>query len=589
YAMFNGQIVMGKNDASKFANTLALKDQSNLWFGTMEDIGNWGSPSGHGAVWMNEAVTAGQASDPFLVNGFASRTLHLRNLGVTPLQVEIQTSEGAPAWTALRSVDVPAGSYVHTLLDDVVSPWVRLQASAATSNLTAFFHLHSPYPHVTPASVGGDEFAALADIRDTRSMSDGIIRVRNNADLSLEFASSRTSSSGSSAVHGYHIIGGPMELNDVNDPAAETAMRSTAATTKHFGGDDASVWIDSGGTRFRLPRLDPLYDQPFAAGWARGVREAVTERELLNCHGTFYEVPRANSGGYRKMRALTTHGKRITDFASWRGLLVLTGVLDDAPASDKVVRNADGSAALWLGEIDDLWRMGEPRGTGGPWKDTAVAANAASDPYLMYGYDRKELTLTAADATTISVEVDFLADNTWSTYQTFNLAAGETFTHVFPAGFHAHWVRVKSSAATTATAQFTYGPAEVRDRFLDWARDEGLPTAGGRNEILGLDDDGDGLTTLIEFLTGGSPVEFDPDPIHISGNHAEIVLLDPEPGDGIERDFEVSTDLAAWEPAPEPAVESTDQSGVPSGFKRWEIPLPGGDDRFFVRLRASVP
>jgi hypothetical protein len=66
------------------------------------------------------------------------------------------------------------------------------------------------------------------------------------------------------------------------------------------------------------------------------------------------------------MRALATHGKRITDFASWRGLFVLTGVLDDAPASDKLVRNPDGTAALWLGEIDDLWRMGEPRGKGGP-------------------------------------------------------------------------------------------------------------------------------------------------------------------------------------------------------------------------------
>ena len=68
-----------------------------------------------------------------------------------------------------------------------------------------------------------------------------------------------------------------------------------------------------------------------------------------------------------------------------------------------------------------------------------------------------------ADAATITVEVDFLADNTWSTYQTFTLAAGETLTHVFPDGFHAHWVRVKSDTTTTATAQFTYGPADQRD------------------------------------------------------------------------------------------------------------------------------
>jgi hypothetical protein len=237
-------------------------------------------------------------------------------------------------------------------------------------------------------------------------------------------------------------------------------MRSTAATSRCFGSDEASAWIDHRGTRFRLPKTDALYDAPFAAGWARGVRETVTEREMLNCHGTFYEVPRSNSGGYIKMRALATHGKRITDFASWRGLFVLTGVLDEATASDKLVKNPDGTAALWLGEIDDLWRMGEPRGKGGPWLDTTVTADSPSDPYLMYGYDHKQLTLTAAAATTITVEVDFLADNTWSTYQTFKLTAGQTLTHLFPEGFHAHWVRVKSSAPTTASAQFTYGPPE---------------------------------------------------------------------------------------------------------------------------------
>ena len=83
YAMFGGRIVMGKNDASKFANTLALKDQSNLWFGQMDDIRNWGAPGGHGAVWMNEPIGAGQTSEPFLVSGFTSRTLHLRNQGST--------------------------------------------------------------------------------------------------------------------------------------------------------------------------------------------------------------------------------------------------------------------------------------------------------------------------------------------------------------------------------------------------------------------------------------------------------------------------------------------------------------------------
>jgi hypothetical protein len=588
YCMFEGRIVMGKNDASQFSNALALKNQSNLWFGDLETIeSGWGAPTGHGAVWLNEAVTPGQTSDPFLINGFDQRTLHLSNAGTSATDIAIQTSAGTDSWTTVRTVTVPAGAYAHEILSDLSAPWVRLQSSAASTNLTAFFHFHSPYPHHTPASAVSDEFAALADIRDTRSMSDGIIRVMNSAALELEFASSRTSSTGAASTQRYHRIGGPMELADVADSSAESTLRSSAALTQEFGSDAASAWVTEGSTRFRLPKLDPLYDAPFAAGWARGIREAVTERELLNCHGTFYEVPRDNSGGMRKMRALTTHGKRITDFASWRGMFVLTGVLDDAPATDKLVRNPDGSAALWLGEIDDLWRMGEPRGKGGPWKDSAVAANSASDAYLMYGYDRKELALTSSNAATITVEVDFLANNTWSVYQTFALDAGESITHLFPAGFHAHWVRVKSSAATTATAQFTYGPADTRDAFLDWARDQGLGTGSGRAAIEAGDTDQDGLATLIEFLTGGNPAAFDPNPIVFTGNEAGIVLRDIAPSDEILAELEFSSSLENWEARPTEVLPAADQSGVPAGFTRYSIVPHPEEIRLFVRLKAE--
>jgi hypothetical protein len=287
------------------------------------------------------------------------------------------------------------------------------------------------------------------------------------------------------------------------------------------------------------------------------------------------------------MRALATHGKRISDFASWRGLFVLTGVLDDAPASDKLVKNPDGTAALWLGEIDDLWRMGEPRGNGGPWLDTAVEANAPSDPYLMYGYDSKQLTLAATAATTLTVEVDFLADNTWSIYQTFGLAAGQTLTHAFPPGFHAHWVRVKSSAAATATAQFAYGPADTRDRFLDWARDQNLPTAHGRSGIIAAPSAPDGHSPLIEFLTGGTHLTFDSQPMEITSATGSIILRDLLPSDAIDSRLEFSTNLASWNAPGAIAGPAPDQSGVPAGFTRHRITPPSSAARFFVRLKAS--
>jgi hypothetical protein len=60
---------------------------------------------------------------------------------------------------------------------------------------------------------------------------------------------------------------------------------------------------------------------------------------------------------------------------------------------------------------------------------------------------------------TFTVEVDFAANNTWHRYGQFTVAPGQTLRHVFPDGYSAHWVRVKSDTTTTATAQFTYGPS----------------------------------------------------------------------------------------------------------------------------------
>ena len=446
YCMFNGMLVMGKDDASFFENPLTLRTQSNLWFGELEDLKDWGAPAGHGAVWKNESVNSGDVSEPFLINGFAQGTLHLRNKSETLTPIEIQTSNGDGEWITQRRVMVQGDGYLAENINDLTHEWVRLVVGANSRDFTAFFMLTNQYPH----SGKTDEFTALSDISDDGKYSDGLLRVMASADLEMELASSNSS--------GYHIIGGDLKLNASDDPEAEAELRKAAATKKPFQADAASVWVVSGKKKLRLPRLDPSYDKPFASGWPRGFREVVTERSLLNCHGTFYEIPRTNSGARYRMRPIATHGKRITDFAAWRGLLALTGVRDDAPASTRLVRNAEG-AAIWLGEADDIWQMGEPRGYGGPWLDTEVQANTVSDPYLMYGYDKKVLEIShqSEKDVTFTIEVDFLADDTWSTYETFTVPAGETFKHTFPEGYQAHWVRVKSDTETTASVQFCYG------------------------------------------------------------------------------------------------------------------------------------
>jgi hypothetical protein len=166
----------------------------------------------------------------------------------------------------------------------------------------------------------------------------------------------------------------------------------------------------------------------------------------------------------RGIRPLTTHGRQIFDYTTWRGLLVLAGNLTSATNDAHYVRSDDGLVGLWFGNVDDLWRFGAPSGIGGPWKASPVTAGVASDPYLMFGYERKVLELSHSHASpvTFTVEVDFAANNTWHRYGQFTVPPGQTLKHVLPDGYSAHWVRLKADTSTTATAQFTYGPAAAQ-------------------------------------------------------------------------------------------------------------------------------
>jgi hypothetical protein len=100
-----------------------------------------------------------------------------------------------------------------------------------------------------------------------------------------------------------------------------------------------------------------------------------TERDLFSCHGTFYELPAENADGFAKIRPIASHPFRIHDYASYRGLLVMTGIDPDYNGpNEHILISNDRKAAVWAGVIDDLWRLGKPTGTGGPWHQTRVEA-----------------------------------------------------------------------------------------------------------------------------------------------------------------------------------------------------------------------
>ena len=194
------------------------------------------------------------------------------------------------------------------------------------------------------------------------------------------------------------------------------------------------------------------------AGELRICREVATERDMLSACGTFFELPAENADGFAKIRPVASHNLRVTDFGGYRGLFLMSGIQPDVPAGEHIIRSDDGKAALWAGAIDDLWKLGKPRGKGGPWKNTEVKAGQPSDPYLMWGYDKRTLTLShdAGQEVNLKVELDLTGTGLWVTSKEAKLKAGAQLSIEFEPAVQARWLRVTADAACTATAQLNY-------------------------------------------------------------------------------------------------------------------------------------
>ncbi len=455
YCWWNGNLVMTRDDTSTTGNNKwAGQSHSAIWLGKIEDMEKWGSPSGFGGVYMNDDVSENVQSDPFLVYGFSERILHLKLTGSSGLTLRIEYDPtGNGNWQTLTNLSISGGGYVWYKLPQIAMWWVRLVPENNANGLTAYFHLLNE-----PRRANLQLFDGIADVNEKTNYSDGIIRPKQGNAKILEFAANLVNSS-NNVTPVYYEVDGSLVLKATNNPTSESTLRTQySLDNADFTIDAASVIYTNGTDRFRLPKTSVNYDTPFISGFPRGLREVVTERNLFQAHGTFYEVPRSDAGGFRKIRPISTHNKRISDFASWRGLFVISGVKTNV-SGEHIFKADDGSAALWFGNVDDLWQMGEPSGIGGPWKDTQVTALTPSDPYLMFGYGRKVLELSHKSdrSVTFIVEVDFAANNVWSEYGRFTVEPGQTVKYQFPQGYSAHWVRLKTDVDATVSATFYYG------------------------------------------------------------------------------------------------------------------------------------
>jgi hypothetical protein len=297
-------------------------------------------------------------------------------------------------------------------------------------------------------------FAGLSDIGRAEPWFGGVVRLPGQDRGTLLYHAQAIDSAGKVVIRSTHAVRPDMTFQTADDPPPKPGVFPSQVEVQV---DEASVVLSEGKKRFRLPRGDSGYDVPQAVS-LRMFREVVTERSLLNVHGSFYMVPRSNSGGAARMKPICTHTKRIADFCSWRGLLVLAGTRAGAGSDGHVFPLIGEGPRLWFGDIDDLWKIGPPRGVGGPWHSTPVQAGTPSDPYLMLGYDRKQLSLShdSPEPVTFRIEVDVLADGTWWEYGRMVVMPGRTLKHDFPPGYSAHWVRLQTDRPAKCTATFTY-------------------------------------------------------------------------------------------------------------------------------------
>lgn len=461
FAPWKGKVVIGCDDTAKeqFLNIRPIKgniggsgqSNSNLWFVEPQELDQLGTTTATGSVWLRDNVKKGEASEPMLFAGWSDRCLWLRNDSETPVNINIEVDKaGNGKWSTLRTKKLGAGKSAMVSFNSIdEGEWVRL-TSDKDATLSATF----AYTEGTPRHNGSTLFNGVATI-DKRPTSQGLLYALGNNRRALGILAQTPNG------EKYYELSGDMKLVTKDDNAtAEHIRHYFTLDSARVTITDGSVMVDdTKGRHWHLPLGKSQYTNLTKQNTMRLCREVVTERDLMNLHGTFYELPAENADGYAKIRPIASHNLRINDYASYRGLLVLSGIdAGKVQDNDHIITSEDGDLQLWVGAIDDLWKLGKPVGQGGPWVDTQVWAGSISEPYLIGGYDKRKLNIShkGNQPVKFTIEVDPDGSNNWVEYMTTTVKPGQSFLHNFSDAFEARWIRFKTDAPCVATTWLEY-------------------------------------------------------------------------------------------------------------------------------------
>lgn len=467
FTRWNDQLVFGCDDSAQkeFLNKRKTKgniegpgqSNSNLWFTSLTKPDELGPATVEGAVWAKEAVKANEYSEPYLFAGWKTRCGWVKNDSKQPVTFTFEVDEsGDNNWKPLKSISVEPNKAMNVAFASTdKGEWIRVKANKPTLATISFSYTSQDNRGTT----ANKKFKGLVPVSKTPPTK-GLLYGLGNDRRALGLLAN-TTTDGKVEETAYYEMGETLQLVKKEDETTARFIHEKFTIPQQvISIENSSVLvIDDDGRRWRLPLGKKEYVRLTNQGQLRVCREVATERDLFSCMGTFYELPAENADGYAKIRPISTHNYHINDYASYRGMVLLTGVdPKEGKNNPHIIVSADGKAAVWAGTIDDLWELGKPVGQGGPWRDTTVKAGVASDPYLIAFYDKKEMKLSHQSDQNVlfTIEVDPTGNGDWMEYATYNVKPGETFTNQFPEHFQARWIRFKVNKDTKATTWLEY-------------------------------------------------------------------------------------------------------------------------------------
>lgn len=461
---YDGGIVFGCDDTAKneFLNTRKVKggiagpgqSHSNLWFTSIDRPDQLGATTAEGSVWSHEDVESGHPSEPMLFAGWDKRMAWVKNEGDKAARFTFEVDKkGNGRWSRIKTVTLKPGSSISLSFDKKQQgEWVRVVSDTPTVATASFTYTgNDNYQEANSDLILGLATAGMADRKG------GLLYSLPDNRRALGILANRTTD-GKTKETGYYELDSAMNLVKMQDtPTSYYIREKIAIPVRPFSIEKGSVLIvDDSGRRWRLPLGDDEFTSLTNAGMLRVCREVATERDLFSCMGTFYELPAENADGFAKIRPVSTHNLALNDYASYRGMLVLTGTHPNPVDNPHIVRSADNNAAVWCGAIDDLWEFGKPKGHGGPWISEKVSKGDISDPYLIGFYDHKTMDISSDRQTKLKVQVDPTGNGDWMDYLTAEVNSDNIYHHDFPTDFQARWIRFIADGDATVTTQLNY-------------------------------------------------------------------------------------------------------------------------------------